>query len=130
MAVLLAVFCQFCLISPRSTESVRSRSFLSNDGSRGQERYPHGGLFPEEVIVPWFEYVRDFQEPDIRISMAGEAMAGREGIISIQVNNYSDFPIAIAGFDFIVEDAIKSLDADQPIQALSKHQLAPLKKGQ
>jgi hypothetical protein len=49
-------------------------------------------------------------------------MAGREGEISVQVNNYSDFPIAIAGFVFIVDDASKSLDADQPIQALSKHQ--------
>ena len=112
----------FYLSSQAAAVSIGDKSFLSNDGSRGQERYPHGGLFPEEVIVPWFEYMRDFQEPDIRISMTGEAMAGREGVISVQVNNISDLPIAIAGFDFIVEDIIKSVNTDQQIQALSKHQ--------
>ena len=112
----------FALSSQAAAVSVGDRSFLSNDGRRGQERYAHGGLFPEEVIVPWFEYVRDFQEPDIRILMTGEAMAGRKGVIKVQVNNFSDLPIAIAGFDFIVEDAIKSLNIGQQIHALSKHQ--------
>jgi len=112
----------FYLSSQAAAVSVGDRSFLNNDGSRGQERYPHGGLFPEEVIVPWFEYVRDFQEPDIHISMAGEAMAGRAGTISVQVRNYSDLPIVVVGFEIIREDGITSLDTNQQIQALSKQQ--------
>ncbi|GIV81904.1 MAG: hypothetical protein KatS3mg051_1258 [Anaerolineae bacterium] len=34
-------------------------AFLTNDGKQGSERYAHGGLFPEEVLVPWIELERD-----------------------------------------------------------------------
>jgi hypothetical protein len=54
--------------------------------------------------------------------MAGEAMAGRAGTISVQVRNYSDLPIVVVGFEIIREDGITSLDTNQQIQALSKQQ--------
>lgn len=31
-------------------------SFYTNDGKTGVEFYPHGGVYPEEVIIPWLVF--------------------------------------------------------------------------
>ena len=53
--------------------------------ANGPDAYPHGGLFPEEVIVPWFVFQRDVQpvEPQITLSGAGEAEMSGEVSVSI-----------------------------------------------
>lgn len=69
-------------------------AFLTNDGKQGAERYAHGGLFPEEVLVPWIELERDavpIQEssPRIFISITGKGRARQPGNLNIKViNNY------------------------------------------
>ncbi|MGB9619011.1 MAG: hypothetical protein ACPL7K_01210, partial [Armatimonadota bacterium] len=53
----------------------------------GSEPYPHGGLFPEEAIVPWFVFERDAQQPDISVTVSGRGEADNRGTMMISMIN-------------------------------------------
>jgi len=59
----------------------------------GTEAYPHGGLFPEEVIVPWFVFQRDAQPASIEITLSGAGEAEMSGKVSVSILNQS--PLAL-----------------------------------
>lgn len=61
-------------------------SFANNSGT---EAYPHGGLFPEEVIVPWFVFERDAQIPKPEITVTGRGEADMSGEVEIEIYNPS-----------------------------------------
>jgi hypothetical protein len=67
-------------------------SFLTADGSGGSELYPHGGLFPEEIIVPWIEYVRDATAPEMSITIRGSGQAGQAGTLLVEIANTGMIP--------------------------------------
>lgn len=64
-----------------------SEACFGNDART--EAYPHGGLFPEEVIVPWFIFERDAQAPEIEIRLTGKGEADMSGEVTIEVLNHS-----------------------------------------
>jgi len=53
----------------------------------GSEPYPHGGLFPEEAIVPWFVFERDARQPDVSITVNGKGEAQGAGTMTIRIVN-------------------------------------------
>lgn len=53
----------------------------------GYESYPHGGLFPEEVIVPWFVFERDAQPPTLFVTITGKGEAEGTGKMNVQIRN-------------------------------------------
>jgi hypothetical protein len=53
----------------------------------GSEPYPHGGLFPEEAIVPWFVFERDARQPDVSITITGKGEAESVGTMTIHMIN-------------------------------------------
>ena len=59
----------------------------------GTEAYPHGGLFPEEVIVPWFVFQRDVQPASLEIAISGAGEAEMSGKVSVSILNQS--PLAL-----------------------------------
>lgn len=59
----------------------------------GIEAYPHGGLFPEEVIVPWFIFQRDAQPPALEINLTGTGEADMSGKVLVSILNQS--PLAL-----------------------------------
>ena len=61
--------------------TLNESAFYNNDGSGGSEVYPHGGLFPEEVIVPWVVFMRDKVKPMIDFSFSGDGRARMAGTI-------------------------------------------------
>lgn len=65
-------------------------TFRTNDGKGGIEVYPHGGLFPEEVIVPWMVFARDVEMPKLTLSILGDGVAGKHGQLVLHVSNLSD----------------------------------------
>lgn len=75
--------------------SLNEDSFQNNDGRKGSEYYPHGGLFPEEVIVPWVITQRDRVKPQIEIRVSGDGRARMTGSISGEVVNISDVDIIL-----------------------------------
>lgn len=70
-------------------------TFLTNDGRHGQDSYPHGGLFPEEVIVPWIVMERDVAQPSIELSFAGSGEAGKTGTLKVAIKNLSDLQLTL-----------------------------------
>jgi hypothetical protein len=62
-------------------------SFFMEDGKKGAELFPHGGVFPEEVIIPWIEIGRDTHPPKLACRVDGEAQEGTSGLLRITVKN-------------------------------------------
>jgi len=66
-------------------------TFMTNAGrsaSRsGTEAFPHGGVYPEEVVVPWMEIARDAKTPAILVRLTGRARAGQRGTLRIEIAN-------------------------------------------
>ncbi|MBA3533681.1 MAG: hypothetical protein H0T73_17325 [Ardenticatenales bacterium] len=68
---------------------IGGEAFHTNDGKQGTERFPHGGLFPEEVVVPWFVVLRDFTQPTVEMLFEGQGVAGQSGTLTIEIINLS-----------------------------------------
>lgn len=115
-------------------------AFLTNDGKQGSERYAHGGLFPEEVLVPWIELERDavpVQEvsPRIFINITGKGRAGQPGVLNIKViNNYETLLILSSIYLSVGEkQRLASFDLESKIpplkESLYKVELSPWPSG-
>lgn len=76
-------------------------AFHTNDGKTGVEQFAHGGLFPEEVIVPWIEMLRDAEAPAVSLKATGKAREGGEGKIAIEAVNSSRIALQVVSVDFI-----------------------------
>lgn len=70
-------------------------SFRMVDERGGSELYPHGGLFPEEVIVPWIIMARDSVKPSVEILLSGHGKARRNGKLQIDVLNLSEIDLTL-----------------------------------
>jgi hypothetical protein len=72
-----------------------SDTFFTSDGKGGRDAFIHGGLYPEEVIIPWMGLLRDFVKPNIRIKVGGQATAGKPGTLKIHVTSECNTEITI-----------------------------------
>lgn len=70
-------------------------SFLMQDGKRGKDAFPHGGLFPEEVLVPWLKLVRDFEIQELSARLTGSGEAEREAELTLSVTNPNPFSVTL-----------------------------------
>lgn len=70
-------------------------SFRMNDGKTGGEWFPHGGLYPEEVIVPWIELLRDATRPNLGFGLRGSGQAGRPGELTLWIRNSELIAISV-----------------------------------
>ena len=70
-------------------------AFLTNDGRSGKEFFPHGGVYPEEVIIPWIVYIRDYVAPEVVIELSGAGDAGTPGQLQVSIINYGDIAISL-----------------------------------
>lgn len=66
-------------------------AFLTNHGDGpgrgGVEEFPHGGVFPEEVVVPWIEIERDALALIVSAHIAGRARPGVAGRLQVRIEN-------------------------------------------
>ena len=74
-----------------------AHAFRTNDGKAGSEIYPHGGLSPEEVIIPWLEMRHSVVFHPLTIVITGSGVSGREGSLRLAVTNTNDRPIELLG---------------------------------
>ncbi len=102
-------------------------AFRMNDGKQGQEWYTHGGLFPEEVIVPWIVLVRDAMPKEQRIPMVevritGKNRAGQAGTLHVEIINSDEIPIVLNSveIEFGVKRSSETLQCGWEILALTK----------
>lgn len=76
--------------------------FVTNDSKLGIEAYPHGGLYPEEVIIPWIVLARDFARPQLEFRISGKGVTGRPGLLLVEATNLADSSVELIAvkFDF------------------------------
>ncbi len=66
---------------------IGEQAFYTADGRTGSEIHAHGGLTPEEVMIPWFVALRDFQAPELEVQIDGQGRAEATGQLNITVTN-------------------------------------------
>ena len=60
-----------------------------------QEICTHGGLFPEEVVIPWMVFERNVEKPELDVTISGEGRANQPGEATITVLNPSIVDISL-----------------------------------
>ncbi len=68
-------------------------SFFTEDGKSGTELFPHGGAFPEEVIIPWIEFAKDTDPPRVVCTITGEGQESTQGAVHIVIQNPSNMTL-------------------------------------
>ena len=53
----------------------------------GTEKFAHGGIFPEEVVVPWLVFGRDVGSIRLEAILTGKGRSGRAGRAMLRLNN-------------------------------------------
>jgi hypothetical protein len=94
-------------------------SFVMSDGKTGSEEFGHGGLFPEEVIIPWLEIVRDRVLPTVRCLLVGKGRSGARGQITVTVENQGDRQLVLAGLVLRHGDQFRTLSAEGSVAGMS-----------
>ena len=92
------------------------RAFETNVGNQGTECFAHGGVYPEEVFVPWLEFRRDARMEDLVCRLDGRGVAGREGTIRLQVFNPNSVKARLIELRIVAEgrEVPFSLDSSVP----------------
>lgn len=68
-------------------------AFVTQDGKQGVDAYPHGGLFPEEVLIPWWVIEKDRQINHPGVQLSGKGVAGRPGQFYLRIQNPNPIPL-------------------------------------
>lgn len=74
-------------------------SFLDASGKGGTVAYPHGGLYPEEVIVDWLEYDLQPQPVAIKAILRGKGRPRRPASVELEITNRSSIPLHFVGLE-------------------------------
>ena len=75
--------------------ALTDEAFVTSDGRGGEEWFPHGGLFPEEVLVPWIELERDLAVPAPVVVIKGDGRAYGSGTLEVVVTNIASIPLEL-----------------------------------
>lgn len=96
-------------------------AFYETDKRKGSEIYPHGGLFPEEIIVPWIVYARDYVRPEVEITISGQARARRIGTLQIHILNQSNVDLTLKDIVISLNNGVeKRLDLEMAVNACTE----------
>lgn len=75
-------------------------AIILTDGAFRHEKYElefstHGGLFPEEVVIPWMVFERNIENPNIEFVFSGSGRATLPGKIFVSTINPSPIGLTI-----------------------------------
>ena len=74
---------------------ISDEAFCMSDGRSGVESFTHGGVFPEEVLIPWLQFTRDRSPLKLSIRLTGLGRAGAAGKMRLEIINTSEVRIEI-----------------------------------
>jgi len=95
-------------------------AFRGNDDRTGSENYPHGGIFPEEIIVPWIVLRRDYVRPNVEIAVKGRGRARRRGTMQIHILNQSEIELTLKEVEISLRNEKIRLKIETPIRPYSE----------
>ena len=101
--------------------SLSDESFLTADGKGGVDLFAHGGLYPEEVLIPWLEFTRDRSLLDIEGELKGRGVAGSQGELRLSVNNPSELTVQLTRLEISRNDAY--FDLTETVDSMSSREL-------
>lgn len=105
-------------------------AFVMSDGKGGPGQFPHGGLFPEEAIIPWIELVRPTALPAIEGIVSGKARPTFDGNITLHLRNLSDVSVNLTRFALDLADgSSRTVDLEGAMGPYSEVTLAALLRG-
>lgn len=94
--------------------------FLAEGGKGGTEGFAHGGIHPEEVIVPWLVYLRDVEAPRLECRAVVSGQAGRTGDVQLEVSNLEKFPVQVDSLQLVMSgQEWHCLPVEQEVGALA-----------
>ena len=70
-------------------------SFKKQDGRTGTDAFPHGGVYPEEVLIPWWVIGRDVKLLTPVIELSGKGVGTRIGNLVLSIQNPSPVPLDV-----------------------------------
>lgn len=86
-----------------------------------QEISTHGGLFPEEVVIPWMVFERNIEKPNIEFVLSGAGRATLPGKIFVSAINPSTIDLAITRVEInFGGDMIFSLELMKDMPGMKK----------
>ncbi|MEN6291704.1 MAG: hypothetical protein ABFD07_06780 [Methanobacterium sp.] len=110
---------RFGLLSDDAAVILTDHAFRSE--KQKKEISTHGGLFPEEVIIPWMVFERNLSRPEINIKLSGKGQANQPGSVKILAINPSSIDITISRIIFVFnEDDNYVINVDQKIPGMDK----------
>ena len=95
-------------------------SFLTADGRSGTDLFAHGGLYPEEVLVPWLEFTRDRSPLDLEVTLTGRGVAGSQGELRLSVGNPSELNVELTRLEISKNKAY--FDMAETVDSMSSRQ--------
>lgn len=72
-------------------------AFLDSAGKGGTVAYPHGGLYPEEVIIDWLVYTRHPQPVQVQATLRGKGRARQPALLTLEARNLSPIELTLVG---------------------------------
>ncbi len=84
---------RFGLLSDDAVVILTDHAFHHN--SYKKEICTHGGLFPEEVVIPWMTFERNITTPELDFTISGEGRANQPGKFKLTVINPSSLTVSI-----------------------------------
>jgi len=101
---------------------VSDEAFLTANARGGSEPFPHGGLFPEEVLIPWIEFTRDREPPQVVVALTGKGEEGKAGGATLTIGNLG--PVSITLVALTVDRLGTRVDLVDEIGAFDKKSIA------
>lgn len=77
-------------------------TFLMEDGKTGHLAYPHGGAWPEEVLIPFFVLSKDQKLLPTKAYLVGTGVAGRISNAVLVVENPNPAPVELVQLELIL----------------------------
>jgi len=75
--------------------SLSGSSFKTSDGKGGELICPHGGISPEEVLIPWTVVHRDLELVSPKLQATGSGTAGQPGTFVLELTNPNAIPLTL-----------------------------------
>lgn len=95
-------------------------AFRTNDDRGGSEIYAHGGLFPEEVIIPWLTFDRDVKRPQLSLSISGTGTARKAGELQVEAINTDNRPVIVEELELWLGGSPRLLTVMREVSPQSK----------
>jgi hypothetical protein len=101
------------------------QAFKGIGGKQGKEIFPHGGVYPEEVLVPWVQFTRRNEAVGLRVVATGTGVAGARGTLRLTIHNPSDTEVRLIqlslslGWSFPMTESLapmKSVSFEKPVE--------------